>query len=236
MSNSCNPVDCNTPGSSVHGILQTRTLEWVAMPSSRGSSRPRDRTYTYVSCIGRRVLYHARHLGSTLTSGPPENSQQCNCLENEWEIYVLMWNYHQAVGTEISKAQARVCNNAPRGGRGVSTRGWWPCRIYRASLEGVLRSWVAFASWEGSPEQGWEGNLHHADFCAFWILKHENVFPRPTIRRCKRHGFDPWVRKVPWRRKRQPTSAFLLGKSHGQRNMVGYSPYSHKESDMTEVT
>ena len=41
------------------GILQARTLEWVAMHSSRGSSRPRDGTrISYISCIGRRVLYH----------------------------------------------------------------------------------------------------------------------------------------------------------------------------------
>ena len=45
----CDPVDCSPPGSSVHGILQARTLEWVAMPFSRGSSQPRDRTQ--VSCI-----------------------------------------------------------------------------------------------------------------------------------------------------------------------------------------
>ena len=38
----CDPVDCNVPGSSVHGILQARIWEWVAMPSSRGSSRPKD--------------------------------------------------------------------------------------------------------------------------------------------------------------------------------------------------
>ena len=40
----CHPVDCSPPGSSVRGILQARTLEWVAIPFSRGSSRPRDRT------------------------------------------------------------------------------------------------------------------------------------------------------------------------------------------------
>ena len=46
-------------GSSVHGILQARILEWVAMHSSRGSSWPRDWTHvSYVSCIGRGVLYH----------------------------------------------------------------------------------------------------------------------------------------------------------------------------------
>ena len=38
----CDPVDCSPPGSSVHGILQARILEWVALPSSRGSSQPRD--------------------------------------------------------------------------------------------------------------------------------------------------------------------------------------------------
>ena len=51
---------------------------------------------------------------------------------------------------------------------------------------------------------------------------------------CGRPGFDPWVRKMPWRRKLQPTPVFLPGKSHGQRNLVGYSPWGHKESDTTE--
>ena len=58
------PMDCGPPGSSVHGILQIRTLECVAMPSSRGSSRPRGRTcISSVSCIGMRLLYHQHHLG-----------------------------------------------------------------------------------------------------------------------------------------------------------------------------
>ena len=61
----CHPMDCSPPGSSVHWILQTRILEWVAMPSSRGSSWPRDQTHiSYISCIGRSVLYHWRQLGS----------------------------------------------------------------------------------------------------------------------------------------------------------------------------
>ena len=40
----CHPMDCSLPGSSLHGILQARVLEWVAISFSRGSSRPRDRT------------------------------------------------------------------------------------------------------------------------------------------------------------------------------------------------
>ena len=58
-------IYCSLPGSSVQEILQARTLEWIAMPSSRGSSRPRHRTHvSYVSCIGRQVLYHEHCLGS----------------------------------------------------------------------------------------------------------------------------------------------------------------------------
>ena len=48
--------------------------------------------------------------------------------------------------------------------------------------------------------------------------------PACQCRRCKRHGFDPWVRKIPWKRAEQPTLVFLLGKSHGQRSLVGCSP------------
>ena len=49
------PMDCSPPGSSVHGILQERILEWVAISFSRGSSQPRDRTW--VSCtVGRRFI------------------------------------------------------------------------------------------------------------------------------------------------------------------------------------
>ena len=55
----CNPMDCSPPGFYVHGIFQARILEYVAMPSSRGSFQPRDQTHvSYTSCIGRRVLYH----------------------------------------------------------------------------------------------------------------------------------------------------------------------------------
>jgi len=43
-------------------------------------------------------------------------------------------------------------------------------------------------------------------------------------RRYKRYGFNPWVRKIPWRRKQQPSSVLLPGKSHGQRSLVGYCP------------
>ena len=62
----CDPMNCSSLGFSVHGILQARILEWVAMPSSRRrSSWSRNQTdVSYVSCIDKRVLYHRCHLGS----------------------------------------------------------------------------------------------------------------------------------------------------------------------------
>ena len=51
-----NAMGCSPPGSPLHGISQARILEWVAISSSRGSSRPRDRTH--VACIGRQILSH----------------------------------------------------------------------------------------------------------------------------------------------------------------------------------
>ena len=52
----CDPMDCSEPGSSVHGILQVKIVQWIAIPFSRGSSQPRNQTH--VCCIGRQILYH----------------------------------------------------------------------------------------------------------------------------------------------------------------------------------
>ena len=50
----------------------------------------------------------------------------------------------------------------------------------------------------------------------------------------KRHGFDPWVEKIPGKRKWQPTLVFLPGKFHGQSSLEGYNPWDRQESDATE--
>ena len=55
-------------------------------------------------------------------------------------------------------------------------------------------------------------------------------------RRHKRLGFEPWVRKIPWRRTWQPTPVFMPGEFYGQRSLAGYSPWGCKEADTAEVT
>ena len=51
---------------------------------------------------------------------------------------------------------------------------------------------------------------------------------------CGRPGFNPWIRKIPWRKKWQPTLVLLPGKFHGWKSLVGCSPWGCKESDTTE--
>ena len=57
---------------------------------------------------------------------------------------------------------------------------------------------------------------------------------KESVCQYRRHRFKLWVGKMPSRRKWQPTSVFLPGKSHGERNLVGYSPWAHKKSDTIE--
>ena len=56
----------------------------------------------------------------------------------------------------------------------------------------------------------------------------------PAIRRYKRHWFNPWVRNILWRRGWRPLQSSCLENSHRQRRLMGYSPWSHKELNMTE--
>ena len=62
-----------------------------------------------------------------------------------------------------------------------------------------------------------------------WWLRWQSVSLQ-----CGRPRFSPWVGKISWRRKWQPTPVFLPGESHGWRSLIGYSPWGHKESDTTE--
>ena len=85
----CNSMDCSLPGFPVHGILQARILEWVDMPSSKGSSWPRDQTHmSYVSCIGRQVLLPLAPPGKPLG--------QAQVLHKEMKQFI--WNRTIKVG------------------------------------------------------------------------------------------------------------------------------------------
>ena len=85
----CDPVDCSPQGYSVHGILQERILEWIAISFSRGSSRPRDRTQ--VSCIAsRRFNLWATSEGlavKSLLKCAPDAEDSCGgSIEPQWKL------------------------------------------------------------------------------------------------------------------------------------------------------
>ena len=99
----CNPMDCSPPGSSAHGILHARILEWVAVPSSRGSSRPRD--WICVSCIAGvrsvKMDIESAPLAEWLVSWPvfflslcdlQEGLRHSVCSFKNWTLYLASLN------------------------------------------------------------------------------------------------------------------------------------------------
>ena len=66
-----------------------------------------------------------------------------------------------------------------------------------------------------------------------WPSGEEPTWQCNRLKRCR---FDPWVGKIPWRRKWEPTPVLLPRKSQGQRSLAGYSPWGHTKSDTTEDT
>ena len=75
----CDPMDCSLPGSSVHGILQARTLEWVAIPFSRASSQPRDRICVFCVTGG---FFTAEPLGK------PQKNEYCQVIQQTKITYL----------------------------------------------------------------------------------------------------------------------------------------------------
>ena len=125
-------MDCSLPGSSLHGILQARVLEWVAISFSRGSSRPRD--WTLVSCIPGRLLnlWATREgfdLGHTWSSGFPYFLQFNSKFGNkEFMIWATVssqpcfcWLY-RAFPSLAAKNIIHLIS--------VLTIWWWPCVVF----------------------------------------------------------------------------------------------------------
>ena len=94
----CDPMDHSPPGSSVHGVLQARILEWVAMPSSMVSSRPRDWTpISHVSWIGRQVLYHWGHMGSPLHAYFSSSTHLPGLLHSEYSFSLYYLSHVESI-------------------------------------------------------------------------------------------------------------------------------------------
>ena len=95
------------------------------------------------------------------------------------------------------------------------------------------RSLVGYSPWgcreSDTTEQLNNRMIDYRNWAPRWYSGKESAC---QCRRCKIRSFNPWVGKIPWSRKWQPTPVFLFGKSHWQRNLAGYSPRRCKGSDM----
>ena len=106
---------------------------------------------------------------------------------------------------------------------------WQPSPVFLPGESHGQRSLVDYSPWDckESDTTEWLTQKQQKDtgyFPGASVVKNSPAMQET----CRRLGFNPWVGKIPWRRKRQPTPVFLPGKSHGQRRLVGYSPWSHK--------
>ena len=180
------------PGASVHGILQARILEWVTIPFFRGSSQPRDPTW--VSCIGRWILYHQGnpnwfHFATRDAQGnivKALRSFSCELRDVELPCTGWLWCHHEKVTT--------------------------------SSFDLMLKKFITWFSPKFKV-------VLTSDMLSFYIIAALNKgFPGVTTCKepacqCSKPRFDPWVRKIPWRRKWLSTLLFLCGESHGQRDL-----------------
>ena len=111
---------------------------------------------------------------------------------------------------------------------------------WRAALHGIAKSRTWLSDWT-------DLNTHynHLHVFQYFQVLYIPLWASPMAQwqrsclqcsRCWRRAFDPRMGKIPWMRKWKSIPVFLLGKSHGQRNLAGYSLKSHKESGMTKHT
>ena len=120
----CSLMDCNLPGSSVHGISQAKTLERVAMPSSRGYSRARN--WTRISCAA----------GGFLIIEPPRKTYE-RCAYTKHKYYVILYK-------EVEHPWSLLSSGDP-GTSPLQIGLYWPCKNVKVKL--LSRVWLFAALW-----------------------------------------------------------------------------------------
>ena len=100
--------------------------------------------------------------------------------------------------------------------------------LYVLLIPDTFPSWRV--AWWSSHSQACEFFPSFSSIIGFWAIYRASLVTQQAMqemqwRKCK---FDPWVGKMPWRRKWQPTPVFLPGEFHGQRSVAGYNPWGHK--------
>ena len=330
----CNPMNYIPPGFSVHGVLQARILEWIAISFSRGSSQPRDWTcvldgqnnifpqmweilghYFSIFFLIPSFLVFSLCICECSGWGPPQISEAVYFSfffsSSDWMIYTFLsclqilssvdsdlslgFSFHKGCQSwiftgglilklklqytlatwwkELTHLKRSWCWERLKVGGEGDNRGWdgwmasltqwawvwansgswwWIGRPGMLQSMGVSKSrtqlsnWTElYIFWSGLLSISCPNSIVISGQVLDWLFQivcnwDHHCFNSTLAQRLKhlpamrRPGFDPWVRKIPWRRKWQPTPVLLPRKSHGQRSLVGYSLWGRKELDMTE--
>ena len=151
-----------------------------------------------------------------------------------WKLPNRLNNYSELCICIVSYKLSLTKNNANE----------WTAKAFTIYLYGDwTRCW--YSCWPSTTPEGVYSGLRHSVLQGIWLERSldSGIFLERRLPwslrqlsvclQCWRPRFDPWVEKILWRRKWQPTPVLLPGKSHG-RSLVGYSPWSPKESNMTE--
>ena len=153
------------------------------------------------------------------------NPLQCSCLENPrdgraWWATVYGVAQNRTRLKRLSSSSSSSQNNS-----GSPSRGWFQ---HGCVLEHLPRETQGDSARETQGKQEEPFSCLWMFSCLCVMSRHfpggaSDKEPACQGRRCKRCGFDPWVRKIPWRREWQPTPGFLPGESQGQRSLAGHS-------------
>ena len=215
------PTLCNPMDYTVHGILQARILGWSSLSLLQGIFPTQGSNPGLPHC--RQILYQMSH---KLIDNSPKSIDLQKRIQRErerersskkgrrpgvWCRVAGLWA--EEVGSyfrEDGQGGTLSCNQ---------THEKHPSRyqVKRSSRRKALCTFKAkkggYDSTAGNESQGRQGPELKAS-----VDQWERIHLQS-----RKHGFSPWVRKIPWRRKRLPTPVFLLGKCHGQRSLASYS-------------
>ena len=141
-------------------------------------------------------------------------------FEEQWKHHSLTSRFFFFLRAIIISQRKQLCGITKKEGRKRGKEALLKLAITIISLQEGLKSRTEFwKSWGRLGELSWTS------------LIAQMVKNLPAMQETR---FNPWVGKIPWRREWQPTPVFLPGESHGQRSLVGYSPWGQKESDTME--
>ena len=225
----CDPMDCCPPGSSVHEILQARTLEWVAIPfSGRSSNMSLKMRHLIgqsppIATSSQRISF----LHQTVSrKGEPRRQLRMetwvrSVAPRRMHLFCDQQNTLLYIQQNKNKVTPEIQEKAPKVADPIGNSGF-------PGPEAEI-GWRNFSCIYFSSDNEKLFECHHTTKrLPSWLSSKESVY------QCRRRMFDPWVRKIPWRRKRQLTPVLLLGKSHRQQRLAGDSPWDLKESNTTQ--